>query len=97
MARNIFISYKYNDDKVASLNPFSLIFGGTIARNYVDELQEKLKEKNHINLGEKDGESLEDFSDSTIRSQLKEKIRQSSITIVLISKRMKDLTKEEKY
>jgi len=96
MARNIFISYKYKDNKVGPLLPYSWAGTETIARYYVDELQKKLKEDDHINLGEKDGESLEDFADSTIQSELKGKIRQSSITIVLISKGMKDPDLPEK-
>lgn len=99
MARNIFISYKYHDNKVADLNKTEIKFINgkldftrrpTRARDYVDKLQEILKQNNHINLGEKDGESLETFSDSTIQSQLKDKIRQSSTTIVLISKGMRE-------
>lgn len=105
MARNIFISYKYGDTLVADLNKQELgVFNGelqykkrpTRARDYVDELQEQLKSEDHINLGEKDGESLADFSNETIRTQLKDKIRQSSITLVLISKGMKDGSIPEK-
>lgn len=51
-------------------------------------MQEKIGSDN-INLGKKDGESLEDFSDERIETSLKRKIRQCSITIVIISKGMK--------
>lgn len=60
----------------------------TRARDYVDKLQEKIGADN-TNLGEKDGESLEDFSDQQIESTLKKRIRQCSVTIVIISKGMK--------
>jgi len=90
MARNIFISYKYKDNQVAPFLSNRLSGVETIVRNYVDTLQKYLKDDDHINLGEKDGESLADFTDSTIQTKLKGKIRQSSITIVLISKGMKE-------
>lgn len=105
MARNIFISYKYCDTLVPDLNKTeSQFIGGrfqyvkrqTRVRDYVDEIQEHLKKDSHINLGEKDGESLEDFADETIRTQLKEKIRGSSITLVILSKGMRDTNQPEK-
>lgn len=97
MARKVFVSYKYADELVADLKKTTLIYVGndlravsrkTKARDYVDLLQDKIG-KDHINLGEKDGESLTDFSDGSIETSLKNKIRQSSVTIVLISKGMK--------
>ncbi|MDN3706283.1 TIR domain-containing protein [Myroides ceti] len=97
MARKVFVSYKYKDDLVADLRKtkivivngeLELVSRKTIARDYVDKLQLKIG-KDNINLGEKDGESLVDFSDGHIETSLKRKIRQCSITIVLISKGMK--------
>jgi hypothetical protein len=103
MARKVFVSYKYKDEKVAKLQDFfyeevegEMIFNtrNTRARDYVDKLQEKIGADN-MNLGEKDGESLEDFSDLEIESSLKKRIRQCSITVVLISKGMKTKDSEK--
>ncbi len=104
MARNFFVSYKYKDEKVAKLqDAYYEEVGGTMqwnyrktrARDYVDSLQNKIGVDN-INLGEKDGESLEEFSDGQIETSLKQRIRQCSVTIVLISKGMKETLKTEK-
>lgn len=100
MGRKIFVSYKYKDEKVAKLQEFyyeevdgKMIYNtrNTRVRDYVDKLQEKIGREN-MNLGEKDGESLEDFSDKQIETLLKQRIRQCSVTIVIISKGMKDST-----
>ncbi len=103
MGRKIFVSYKYKDEQVAKLqdafyeevnNVMQWNYRNTRARDYVDKLQEKIGRDN-INLGEKDGESLADFSDNQIETSLKQRIRQCSVTIVLISKGMKESTKKE--
>jgi len=100
MGKNIFVSYKYADTLVNTLNKTeSINFGGkwfslprvTKVRDYVDELQSILDNEDHINLGEKDGESLKDFSEGYIESSLKKKIFRSSVTIVMISKGMKEI------
>jgi len=86
MGKKIFISYKYGDRQVQKLNDSFY----TTARNYVDEIQGLLLAEDHINKGENDGESMESLADSTIGSKLGDKIFDSTITIVLITKGMRE-------
>ncbi len=99
MGRKIFVSYKYADTQVQDLDVYEEFeFLGTkyktkiqtTARHYVNELDEILEEEDHIFKGEDDEESMDSLSDSTIASKLGDKIFDSSITIILISKGMKN-------
>ena len=101
MARKVFVSYKYGDTYVEDLNVYEDTFWGkqkvqTKARHYVDELMTILEDDDHIYKGEDDDESLESLADSTIGSKLGDKIFDSSVTIVLISKGMKEIFTSEK-
>ncbi|MTH14773.1 TIR domain-containing protein [Flavobacterium sp. LC2016-01] len=100
MGRKIFVSYKYGDTQVQDLNIYdNAVFGihkiQTKARHYVDELCKMLQNDDHIFKGEDDGTSLADFSDEYIASSLRDKIYDSSITIILVSKGMKNLNAEK--
>lgn len=87
MGKAVFVSYKYGDAQVRALPHVS---GFTKARHYVDELDKLLEEGDNIYKGEDDGEDLSSLKDATIGSKLGDKIFGSSVTIVLISKGMKD-------
>jgi hypothetical protein len=83
MGRKVFVSYKHGDNSVQ---------GGT-ARDYVDYLSENTL-KNDVYKGEYN-EDLSAFKDDTIKNRLKDKIHDSSVTLVLISPNMKDSYKNE--
>lgn len=92
MSRKIFVSYKYADSYV---QPLAHVQGFTTARDYVDLLHAHFDANDHIIKGENDGESLAGFKDETIASKLRDKIFDSSLTIVLVSKNMQDLSMNE--
>lgn len=86
MGRKIFVTYKFGDTNVLALENITV----TKVRDYVNVLQTLIKDEDHINKGENDDESLANFKDSTIESKLRNKIYDSSITIAVVSKGMKD-------
>lgn len=90
MARKIFVSYKYSDSNVAPLLLALRQYEVTQCRHYVTTLEMLLESKDYIYKGEKDGETLANFKESTIESKLRAKIFDSTITIVFVSKGMKD-------
>lgn len=89
MARKIFVSYKYGDTSVQHIPRYGENDPTTV-RHYVNVLQDHLDANDYINKGENDDESLEGFQDETIASKLRDKIYDSSVSVVLISKKMKD-------
>lgn len=92
MGKKIFVSYKYADDHVKNLT----VYENSKVRDYVTKFEEKLDPSDHIYKGESDGEDLSILSDDTIWEKLKNRIYDSSVTIVFISPKMKDLWKAEK-
>ncbi len=93
MGHKIFVSYKYADDDVFNVNNED----NSTVRSYVNILEEKIGDSSHIYKGESDGEDLSQLSESTIWSKLKDRIRDSTLTIVMISPNMKTLWKLEKH
>lgn len=95
MGRKIFISYKYADDSVAPLSD-NLWCRKTTVRDYVDKLETYFDLTTHIYKGESDGEDLSWLSDDAIWEKLKDRIYDSSVTIVMISPNMKEQNRSER-
>lgn len=95
MGRKIFVSYKYADEDVYPVPNISDYYCPKV-RDYVTWLEREFADRtNHIYKGEHDGEDLSDRPEDYIWSKLKDKIYDSTITIVLISPNMKEKYKWE--
>lgn len=94
MGYKIFVSYKFADDDVYNITGESK---GSTVRDYVDKIEKTLKsdESDHIYKGESDGEDLSHLKDDTIWDKLKNRIYDSTLTIVMISPNMKEFWKQE--
>lgn len=92
MGNKIFVSYKYADNRVENL-PYS--YDSTV-RDYVDKFEDKLDSSDNIYKGESDGEDLSQLSDDSIWEKLKDRIYDSSVTIVFISPGMRENWKNDK-
>ena len=92
MGHKIFVSYKYADDSVANLN----FWENSTVRDYVDEFENKIDNSNHIYKGESDNEDLSNLTEDVIWEKLKNRIYDSSLTIVFISPKMKEEEKKDR-
>lgn len=99
MGRKIFVSYKYADSDVYKLteeNDFLGALGTCTVRNYVDKMEELFDSTDHIYKGESDGEDLSQLSEDTIWNKLRDRIYDSTLTIIMISKGMRVTGEEDK-
>lgn len=92
MGKKIFVSYKYADDFVENLEKEV----NSTVRDYVDLFEQKLDEEDDIYKGESDGEDLSKLSEDIIWEKLKDRIYDSSVTIVFISPGMREIGIEDK-
>lgn len=94
MGRKVFVSYKYKDNDVKELPNVS---EPTWPCDYVDYIQKQIfASDDNIYKGEKSDEDISAWEKDAIWEHLKEKIRDSTITIVLISPNMKEPNKWQK-
>lgn len=95
MGNKIFVSYKYWDSDVKAVPKFTK--DTPKVRDYVSWLEDKFTNRTeHYYKGESDNDDLSKYSEAYIYGKLKDKIFDSSLTIVLISPNMKDYHKYQK-
>ncbi len=96
--RKIFVSYKYKDFDVSPVSgnvPGEDTDYRYTPRHYVDKIIDLVCDDN-IYKGEKSDEDASHLSDSSIKSKLKDKLFDSTVTIVLLSPNMRDKSKPQK-
>lgn len=88
MGHKVFVSYKYKDRDVA---PLPNVSSFTWCHDYVNYIENHIFSKNdNIYKGEDSSEDLSDKSEDYIWNHLKDKIFDSTVTIVLLSPNMKE-------
>ena len=87
MGRKIFVSYKFKDYDVKKIPD---VTQPTWPCDYVDYIQNKILSDDDIYKGEKSDEDISSWSEEAIWQHLKDKIYDSTVTIVLISPNMKE-------
>lgn len=87
MGRKIFVSYKYKDSDVEEL---SGVTSPTWPCDYVNYIVNNILQKDDIYKGENSDEDISSWTEDAIWEHLKDKIYDSTITIVLISPNMKE-------
>lgn len=87
MGRKVFVSYKYSDTDVSAILN---LLKTTRACDYVDYIQNYVLDDDDIYKGEDSNEDISSWNEDAIWNHLKDKIYDSTITIVLISPNMKE-------
>lgn len=87
MGRKVFVSYKYKDNDVRALPN---VTQPTWPCDYVDQIKNQVLSSDDIYKGENSDEDISAWSEDRIWGHLKNKIYDSSVTIVLISPNMKE-------
>lgn len=90
MGRKVFVSYKYKDSNVRMI---SGVMQPTWPCDYVDYIKNKVLCDDDIYKGENSDEDISSWGEDAIWNHLKNKIYDSTITIVLISPNMKETGK----
>lgn len=90
LGRKVFVSYKYKDNDVKKIPD---VTQPTWPCDYVDYIKNKILSSDDIYKGENSDEDISSWSDEAIWCHLKDKIYDSTITIVLISPNMKEAGK----
>jgi hypothetical protein len=97
MGKKIFVSYKYADtDVLAFKEGMSEFLNPTTVRDYVDRLEWYFDRTDDIYKGESDDEDLSEYDEDTIWDKLKDRIFDSSITILMISSGMKEPNRRDR-
>ncbi len=91
---NIMMDSRY--DMVPLVRQNLMFWGNTTVRDYVDEIVDNYLKDSDIYKGEEDDNDLSQCTEETIKKNLKVRLHDSSITIVLISPNMKTRGLENK-
>lgn len=93
MGRKIFVSYKYKDNDVKKIPNVTQL---TWPCDYVNYIKDNILSDDDIYKGEKSDEDISSWSEDAIWAHLKDKIYDSTVTIVLISPNMKEAGRRQK-
>lgn len=95
MGKKIFASYKYAGNQVENLT----FLENSTVRDYVTKFEETLDSSDNIYKGVSDDEDLSNLLDNTIWEKLKNRIYDSSVTVIFISPGMKEskLTERDQW